>query len=153
MRRLIFTLCFSLIPFSIQAQYDMSDPIGRVIGRALSNAANAMSDDLFTPEQKRAIESYFNTDHPDKKEGQRAEKRSSDTLPPVLAKNSALPAGLAKQDTLPPGLAKRGLPNELESRLGYLPTNRERSIVGDDIVLTDTDTNVILDILRGAARR
>ncbi|CAA6604421.1 LWamide neuropeptides [Rhodospirillaceae bacterium LM-1] len=153
MRRLIFILCFSLLPFSLQAQYDTNDPVGRVIGRAVGVAAESMANDGFTSEQKRAIDDYFRTSRADDKEGQRAEKRSRDTLPPGLAKKGRLPPGLAKRDTLPPGLAKRDLPNDLESRLGQLPWGRERSIVGDDIVLIDTATNVILDILKGAARR
>ncbi|MBF0270139.1 MAG: hypothetical protein HQL44_16265 [Alphaproteobacteria bacterium] len=153
MRRLIFTLCLSLLPFPLLAQYDTNDPVGRVIGRAVGNAAETMANDMFTPEQKRAISDYFKTSRADNKEGQRAEKRSRDTLPPGLAKKGKLPPGLAKRDTLPPGLAKRSLPSDLEDRLGNPAWNRERSIVGDDVVLIDTATNVILDILRGAARR
>ena len=74
-------------------------------------------------------------------------------MPPGLAKRDQLPPGLAKRDTLPPGLAKRDLPSELERRLSRLPGGYSRKSVGSDIVLIEEATGIVLDILRGAARR
>lgn len=59
---------------------------------------------------------------------------------------------MAKRDTLPPDLAKRDLPSGLERSLSRLPRGRRRSQIGDDIVLIEEATGLILDILRGAAR-
>lgn len=73
------------------------------------------------------------------------------SLPPGLAKQGKLPPGHAKRwaprDTLPPGLAYRSLPVELERRLSPLPDGYVRVIIGSDIVLINTRTRVIFDIL------
>lgn len=65
-----------------------------------------------------------------------------------------LPPGLAKQlernGRLPPGLEKRTLPHDLLARLGRR-YGAERQLVGSDVLLVDTATGVILDILRGIA--
>ncbi|MGE4281839.1 MAG: hypothetical protein AB7G62_19820, partial [Magnetospirillum sp.] len=74
-------------------------------------------------------------------------------MPPGLAKRDQLPPGLAKRDTLPPGLAKRDLPSDLERRLSRLPGGYSRKSVGSDIVLIEEATGIVLDILKGAARR
>jgi len=77
------------------------------------------------------------------------------SLPPGLAKQGKLPPGHAKRwgprDTLPPGLAYRYLPTELERRLARLPDGYVRVIVGGDIVLMNTRTRVVLDILYDVA--
>ena len=76
-------------------------------------------------------------------------------MPPGLAKRDRLPPGLQKQiqrnGSLPPGLAKRGLPGDLR---GQLPRRRGQDyrVVGNDIVLIETATNVILDIMKGVLR-
>jgi hypothetical protein len=73
------------------------------------------------------------------------------SLPPGLAKQGKLPPGHAKRlgarDTLPPSLAYRPLPAELERRLSRLPDGYARVIVGGDIVLIDSRTRVVLDVL------
>ena len=76
-------------------------------------------------------------------------------LPPGLAKRQHLPPGLQKQivrnGTLPPGLAKRGLPSDLR---GLLPYHKGRGyrVVGTDIVLIETATNLILDVMKDVLR-
>jgi len=67
--------------------------------------------------------------------------------PPGLTRRNQLPPGLAKRDTLPPGLAKRSLPSNLESQLPPLPVGVERAVVGDDVVLIQKGTNLLLDVL------
>lgn len=77
-------------------------------------------------------------------------------LPPGLAKRDELPPGLEKQlkvnGALPPGLAKRDLPYDLRKRLPKARSGTERKIIGNDVVLIETATGVILDILRGVVR-
>ncbi len=82
-------------------------------------------------------------------------KSSHNGLPPGLAKRDRLPPGLQKQiqrnGSLPPGLAKRGLPGDLR---GQLPHRRGQDyrVVGSDIVLIETATNVILDVMKNVLR-
>ncbi len=81
----------------------------------------------------------------------------SKQMPPGLAKRQTLPPGLAMQiqrnGVLPPGLAKRNLPSGLSSRLPALPPGQQRFIVGNDVVLVERATGLILDVLRGALSR
>ncbi len=82
-------------------------------------------------------------------------KRSNNGLPPGLAKRDRLPPGLQKQiertGRLPPGLEKRRLPGGLR---GLLPrrAGQDYRVVGADIVLIETATNLILDIMKGVLR-
>lgn len=68
-------------------------------------------------------------------------------LPPGIAKN------LARGKPLPPGIAKRNLPAELDTELSDLGSDvgdiLEGVIVGDDVVVIDKATDVIVDILKG----
>ncbi len=77
------------------------------------------------------------------------ERRRS--LPPGLAKKGKVPPGHAKRwaprDVLPPGMAYRHLPVELERRLSRLPDGYVRVIVDTHIVLMNTRTRVIFDVL------
>lgn len=89
------------------------------------------------------------------KKAKKGKKGKSGEMPPGLAKRKTLPPGLAKQlernGTLPPGLAKRDLPSGLAAALPKTKRGRQRLIVGDDVLLVETATGLILDILRGAA--
>jgi hypothetical protein len=82
-------------------------------------------------------------------------KASPQGLPPGLAKRGRLPPGLQKHidrtGRLPPGLEKRRLPGDLR---GLLPTRfgQDFRVVGNDIVLIETATNLILDIMQGVLR-
>ena len=79
-------------------------------------------------------------------------KKGSGGLPPGLAKRDALPPGLAKHlekyGTLPPGLEVRGLPEALSKQLPNPGAGRKRVVVDDDILLIETQTGRILDILK-----
>lgn len=105
----------------------------------------------FTDNDRREIERWFRIAHEvvDGEDGHRGRHKR---LPPGLAKRETLPPGLAKRDTLPPGLAKRDLPSDLEHRLSRLPHGMRRSQVGNDIVLIEEATGLVIDILRGMAR-
>lgn len=74
-------------------------------------------------------------------------------LPPGLAKRGGnLPPGLAKRDRLPPGLQGDPLPYELEKQLTRLSSSYVRIRVGQDIVLMDRKTRVMVDVVYGIAR-
>lgn len=77
----------------------------------------------------------------------------SGRTPPGLAKRDRLPPGLEKQlrrnGELPPGLQGRGLPGDLEAGLSQLPAGYARVVIGGDIVLSNTRTRVVVDILKG----
>lgn len=78
-------------------------------------------------------------------------KNKGGDLPPGLAKRDTLPPGLArhleKYGTLPRGLELRGLPDSLEARLPDLGPGRKRVVVDDDVLLIETATGKVLDIL------
>jgi hypothetical protein len=81
------------------------------------------------------------------------------SLPPGLAKRDRLPPGLERQlitrGTLPPGLQRYSapLPLEINRRLTPLPSGYRRLVVGDDIVVVQTKSGVIYDVIRNAVRR
>ncbi len=66
-------------------------------------------------------------------------------------KHKSLPPGLAKQlhrrGILPPGLRRNYLPPGLSSRLPGLPPGQARVLVGNDVLLIQRTTGLILDIL------
>ena len=66
-------------------------------------------------------------------------------------KHKSLPPGLAKQlhrnGILPPGLRRNYLPPGLRNRLPGLPPGQARVLVGNDVLLIQQTTGLILDIL------
>lgn len=79
----------------------------------------------------------------------------SNSLPPGLANRDHLPPGLQRQiernGTLPPGLAKRGLPSDLRQSLPHR-AGQDYRVVGNDIVLIETATLLILDVMKDVLR-
>jgi len=80
-------------------------------------------------------------------------------LPPGLAKRGGdLPPGLKKHlernGTLPPGLQKRltPFPDDLDRRLPPLPAIYRRGSIGQDVVIVDTRTQRVLDIIHAILR-
>ena len=77
--------------------------------------------------------------------------------PPGLAKRDRLPPGLQMQlernGRLPPGLEKRQFPAHLRAQLPSPLQGTERLIVGNDAVLVEIGTNIILDIIRDVVRQ
>ena len=75
-------------------------------------------------------------------------------MPPGLARRESLPPGLARQvernGTLPPGLERRlhPLPWALESQLPGLWGGLERVILGRDVLLMESATAKIVDLIR-----
>ncbi len=76
-------------------------------------------------------------------------------LPPGLAKRQYLPPGLQRHiertGRLPPGLEKRRLPGDLRALLP-IRSGQDFRVVGNDIVLIETATEVILDVMQGVLR-
>ncbi|MFH1803685.1 MAG: hypothetical protein ABID63_02215 [Pseudomonadota bacterium] len=70
--------------------------------------------------------------------------------------NHGLPPGIAMKlergGTLPPGIAKRDLPAGLAARLPRPHPGTERLIAGNDVVLIEQGTGIILDIIRAVVR-
>ncbi|MFQ5893319.1 MAG: hypothetical protein ACE5H5_03305 [Nitrospinota bacterium] len=101
---------------------------------------------VFSEIERRIIERYFGKDENGKKK-----KGKSKSLPPGLAKRATLPPGLAKHvqrhGTLPPGLQKRTLPAKLEALLPPGAPGTKRVIVGNDVMLIEKATGLILDVI------
>lgn len=93
---------------------------------------------VFTVKEQRIVREYFRTER--------------GNLPAGLAKKQSLPPGLQKQlrktGHLPPGLEKRRMPSDLEARLPKYYGPYERTIVGNDLILLDPKTGLILDVMQ-----
>ena len=112
-----------------------------------SGSVEVASDDarvkiIFSNHDRELIHHYYS-------QGKRKQ------IPPGLAKKEQLPPGLQKQikkhGKLPPGLEGRYLPHDLEQRLERLPKGYVRIRVGTDIILMETATRVILDVILDVA--
>jgi hypothetical protein len=110
-------------------------------GRFVVQERNAVVEVAFSSHDRRLVHEYYET---------RRHKGGKKT-PPGLAKRDRLPPGLAKRDTLPPGLQGRGLPGDLESRMTSLPVPYVRVVIGGDIVLMNSRTRVVMDVIQGVA--
>ncbi|OGI51887.1 MAG: hypothetical protein A3E57_01340 [Candidatus Muproteobacteria bacterium RIFCSPHIGHO2_12_FULL_60_33] len=110
-------------------------------GQVVLKNDNASVDVRIGDNDRAAIEHYYKKSHKNKK-----------GLPPGLAKRGGnLPPGLAKRDKLPPGLQGEPLPHDLEGKLTRLPASYVRVRIGQDIVLMDRETRVIVDVVYGIA--
>ena len=101
---------------------------------------------VFSSRDRRIISDYY--------------RNRNSNLPPGLAKrNGNLPPGLQKQlqrnGTLPPGLQKRlePLSGDLESRLPRLPVDYRRGVIGQDVVVYNTRTQRIMDVVHAVLGR
>ncbi len=108
-------------------------------------AATVDIDVVFSVVEKRIIKDFFGGGGAVKTKRNKGKGKSgrSGGLPPGLAKH------LERRGTLPPGLAKRDLPPGLASRLPPARPGLGRFVVGNDVVLIETATGIILDILEG----
>jgi hypothetical protein len=112
--------------------------IGATSGRVVIQDQETRVAVSFSSHDRALIEEYY------------AKRRKN--LPPGLAKRrGGLPPGLAKRDTFPPGLQRDPLPGELEAQLTTLPSGYLRVRVGQDIVLLDGRTHVVIDVIYGVA--
>jgi hypothetical protein len=117
-------------------------PLRGTSGSVAVQSKNAMVAVGFSDADQRFIRDYYAKSH-------------RKPLPPGLAKRGALPPGLAKQvrknGALPPGLQGRALPADLESRLARLPEGYVRVVIGSDVVLQNTRTRVVVDVIKDIA--
>ncbi len=130
-------------------------------GRISVNDGNKSLDIAFSRNDKSAIAAYYEdkamhvssyerTGHSGK--GGKGPKHGGH-VPPGLAKHGGLPPGIAKRDRLPREVVTEVLPPELERRLSPLPSpNYVRVKVGQDLVIMDRQTRVVLDIAFGLGR-
>lgn len=111
----------------------------------IDKAAKRQKDKDIIKGQKRApnfsnndrdiIINYFNTN-----------PFSTSSLPPGIAMN------VARGKPLPPGIDKRNLPNNLLNLLPNRP-GFDYFVVGNDVVLVDSTTKVVADIIENALRQ
>ncbi|MCW8908337.1 MAG: hypothetical protein OQL28_13885 [Sedimenticola sp.] len=111
--------------------------------------------EIFSQIEKQTIKDYYHgrygrtADEEGRHKGKKHKGKKG--LPPGLAKRDRLPPGLEKQlqrnGHLPPGLEKRQLPEGLERLLPRRHDGRERVLVDNDVLLIETATGLILDIL------
>lgn len=137
----------------------LSDIIWKPRGGEKS-ASEAVLERVFTEAEKVLIGDYYKArrsgDGEKHGKGKDKGKNKGKSMPPGLAKKDKLPPGLAmqleKNGKLPPGLEKRDLPDDLESRLP-LRKGLKRILAGDNVVLVDAATEIILDVLEGVAKQ
>jgi hypothetical protein len=99
--------------------------VGGVVGAVLND------------DEKKTIRQYFDS-HPEA--GGKVKP-----LPPGIRKK------LARGGTLPPGIAKQALPDGLHRQLPPR-TGQDYEVIGTDVVLIDTATKVIVDVLKDVLR-
>jgi hypothetical protein len=137
-------------------------------GSAVASSSNSVAartyeiaaarETIFSPDERRIIRDVLDVMNGDGdtggayheqhgKPGKGGKGKGAKGLPPGIAQK------LARGGTLPPGLAKRDLPADLERRLPPVAAGTERQIVGNDVVLIEKGTNLILDIIRDVVHR
>jgi Ni/Co efflux regulator RcnB len=117
---------------------------------------NTTTEKVFSAIERRIIREVLSAagieDEEDEKGKGGRKAKGSKGAPPGLAKRDRLPPGLERQlqrnGRLPPGLEKRQFPTELRIQLPAPRRGTERVIIGNDAVLIDTATNIVLDIVR-----
>ena len=103
------------------------------INKNVKNAANARNK-RFSNKDVLVIKKYYS-----------ANQFPVTTLPPGIAKN------LLRGKPLPPGIAKVFLPSDLMSQLPAYP-GYEYLVAGKDVLLVNSTTNVVSDILTNVLR-
>lgn len=145
-----------LVVFSLGVLLAASNP-----AFASSSAAEQIAKDaleiVFTETEKALIREYFGegaAETPEAHSGKKGKKGKKDKkgMPPGLAKKESFPPGLQKQldknGALPPGLQKKALPSDLQSRLPPAPKGYERVIVDANVLLVESATGVVRDVIR-----
>ncbi|OAZ10607.1 hypothetical protein TH4_10345 [Thalassospira tepidiphila MCCC 1A03514] len=110
----------------------------------------AQGGGIFSDEERRIIHDVLDiatgqTDQDSDKKNKGNKGKGNKGLPPGIAMK------LERGGTLPPGIAKRDLPDNLISRLPARTDGALRQIVGDDVVLIEKGTEIILDVIRDVA--
>ena len=148
MHRLISILLtpMLLVPGFAYADHVADDPADAVVRAGVSAAFEEAEKQIiyryFKDYVKESDHDYdydhdrdYDYDHKSKK------KKKKKGLPPGIAMN------LERGKPLPPGIAKQYLPDDLEHKLPPVRDGYERRIVDNDVLLIETDTGRIADIL------
>jgi hypothetical protein len=107
------------------------------VGSGSALAAGAAA--TFTSDEIALIRDYFLVQGGiDARHGN---KNSHKGLPPGIARN------LARGKPLPPGIARKQLPDDLSRRLPPVQSGYERAVIDGKVVLIETASQVISDIL------
>lgn len=153
---ILFLTVMSVVPsfYAMAAPPQSGDSAAqRVIERVFSEAERAVIEEFYLKDAE-AKAKHKKDGHKKAKHGKGGKGREG--LPPGLAKKDRLPPGLQKQlqknGTLPPGLARNELPLALQNKLYPPKPGTKRLLVGRDIVLIDTKTDLILDIVYDVVR-
>jgi hypothetical protein len=129
-----------------------------------------IADVVFKEVERRVIGDYFDrnyrrqsaddghkTGKKKKDKDKHKSKGKSKGIPPGLQGRKDLPPGIRKQiargQRVPDGVNIYRLPSDLVSRLPRRSKDVERRVVGDDIVLIERGTNLVLDILENVLRK
>ena len=133
----------------------MSHPADHTHTHALIELAQAGG--IFSDEERRIIRDVLDVadivteDDTEKSGGQNGKKDKGGKV----KGNKGLPPGIAMKlergGTLPPGIAKRDLPGNVVAKLPKRSDGAIRQIVGDDVVLIERGTDIILDVIRDVA--
>lgn len=149
MRTMILTaaLLAALAPQALAGKPDKAKPNPNAPGMSAEDVVGI----VFSEIERQLIGDYYKS-----KSGGGTGKGKSKQMPPGLAKRDELPPGLeqhiVKHGTLPPGLEKRDLPSDLILKLPAARKGTQRKIVGSDVVLIQTATGIILDVIRDVVK-
>ncbi len=97
----------------------------------------------FSKDEISIIHDYYSSHRYEGDKGG-SKKQKSKPLPPGIAKN------LARGKPLPPGIAKQSLPGDLVRQLPPVRGGYERVIVDGRVLLVETATQIIHDVLMDA---
>jgi len=95
----------------------------------------------FSLKERQVIVDFYGGGEPAKGKGKNKQNKGRGVG------SQGMPPGLAKQGKLPPGIAKRQLPAPLVAQLPPPPQGYERVIVDNDVLLVNTATQIVHDVL------
>jgi len=121
---------------------------GKTTKEVIESGVAAIFDDA----ERKLISKYYG-DHPEYYR-EYAYKKGTGPGKGNKHKQKGLPPGIAKKlergGTMPPGIAKQVLPGDLESQLPPVRKGYERRVVGEDVLLVESATGKIADIITEA---
>ncbi|MGH6959311.1 MAG: hypothetical protein ACREE7_02390 [Dongiaceae bacterium] len=121
----------------------------------LNPLALQVATTLLSESERRIIGDYFQRHYAVWAAATNSGKGKHTGLPPGLARKGVLSPGLAEQlvrnNHLPPGLTKIYLPDDLLAQLPPLQAGHELILVDDRVLLLQTATSLILDVVVVAA--
>ncbi len=141
------------IVFSEVEKRLIDEYFGRRLGR-LPERTGARDDDDDDRKKHRGGKGKGKGNQKAKHDGKSRGK--SKGLPPGLAGRKDLPPGIQKQiargQRVPDDVETYRLPEDLIRRLPRVDREIDRRVIGDDVVLIERGTNLILDVMEGVLR-